>query len=109
MSIERVLGFLFLCLGVAIIGFALFSSFQVFTAKIAPPQIFSALDQQGTAKPTSGLEGQLQNALSQQLKGFIPSDTVPKILNLSVWSIFLGLLMFGGGQISGIGVKLLKK
>jgi len=106
---ERILGFFFLCLGVAIIGFALFSSFQVFTAKTAAPQIFSALDQQETAKPTSELEGQLQNVLSQQLKGFIPADTVPKILNLSVWSLFLGLLIFGGGQIAGIGVKLLKK
>lgn len=96
MSFDRILGFFFLFLGVGVIVFALFSGYQVFTAKTAPPQIFSALDQQETA-------------LSQQLKSFIPTNTVPKILNLSIWSIFLGLLMFGGGQISGIGVKLLKK
>lgn len=96
MTMERILGFFFLFLGVGVIAFALFSSLQVFTAKTAPPQIFSALDQQETA-------------LSQQLKSFIPSDTIPKILNLSVWSMFLGLLIFGGGQIAGIGAKLLKR
>lgn len=94
---ERILGFFFLFLGVGIIAFALFSSFQVFTGKTVPPQIFSALEQQAS------------NILQEQLKEFIPPNTVPKILNLSVWSLFLGLLMFGGGQISGIGVKLLKK
>lgn len=107
--IERILGFFFLFLGVGILAFALFSSFQVFTAKTDPPQIFSVLDQEETIKQASGLEGQIQNLLGEQLKGFIPANTIPKILNLSVWSVFLGLLMFGGGQISGIGIKLLKK
>lgn len=106
--VERILGFFFLFLGVGIIVFALFSGYQVFTAKTAPPQIFSMLDQEDP-KTSTGVEGKLQNLLQEQLKGFIPLDTVPKILNLSVWSVFLGLLMFGGGQISGIGVKLLKK
>lgn len=108
MIVERILGFFFLLLGVAIIGFALFSSFQVFTAKTAPPQIFSVLDQP-VAKTGAGEEGQIQNLVQEQLKGLIPTNTVPKMLNLSVWSIFLGLLMFGGGQIAGIGARLLKK
>lgn len=109
MALERILGFFFLFLGVGIIVFTLFSGYQIFNGNAAPPQIFSALDEQGATKPASALEGQLQNVLQEQLKGFIPVNTVPKILNLSVWSLFLGLLMFGGGQIAGIGAKLLKK
>lgn len=108
MVFERILGFFFLFLGVGIIVFALFSGYQVFTAKTVPPQLFSVLDQEAPQASTR-LEGQLQNLLQEQLKGFIPPGTLPKILNLSLWSVFLGLLMFGGGQIAGIGAKLLKK
>lgn len=36
-------------------------------------------------------------------------DALPKLLNFSSWSLFLGILMLGGGQIAGIGVKLLKR
>jgi len=50
----------------------------------------------------------MEKMLSEQLKGVIPTDTLPKILNLIVWSMLAGLLIFGGSQIAGLGIKLIK-
>jgi len=46
--------------------------------------------------------------IGEQLKGMLPVDTLPKILNLAVWSTLAWILIFGGAQISSLGIKLLK-
>jgi len=46
--------------------------------------------------------------LGEQLKGLLPTDMLPKISNLAIWSILAWILIFGGGQISSLGIKLLK-
>jgi len=51
----------------------------------------------------------MEKMIGEQLKGIIPVDTLPKMLNLIVWSILAGLLIFGGAQISNLGIKLIKK
>ena len=63
-----------------------------------------------TKTPTTQeeIQKELQNAMAEQLKGLLPVDTLPKLLNLVAWSIFAGILFFGGGQISGLGIKLMK-
>jgi len=53
--------------------------------------------------------GQLQKVLQEQLKGLIPADALPKILNLVAYSMLVFILIFGGAKISEIGVKLLNK
>jgi len=38
----------------------------------------------------------------------MPSDFLPKIMNLVSWSIFVSLFLLGGSKISTLGIKLLK-
>ena len=109
MTTQKILGFIFLFAGVGIILFGLYSGFQNFSGKTMPPQIFTAVYQKSSVKQAGVGIDQIQNLVQDQLKNLIPSDMLPKILNLSAWSIFLGLLMVGGGQIAGIGVKLVKQ
>ena len=54
------------------------------------------------------LQNQLPDLLGQQLKGLLPVNIIPQMLNLAVWSMFAGLLLLGGSLVAGIGVKLLK-
>ncbi len=57
-------------------------------------------------------QSQMQNALAEtmakQMENIIPQGYISKIMNLSSWSIFVFILIFAGGRISSIGIKLLK-
>ena len=108
MSIERIFGFIILLAGITIIGVVLYTSFSIFTGKTTPPEIFSITSIQQVKQTADNIEAQLQNAIGEQLAGIIPVGTIPQLLNLSVWSMFVGLVIFGGAQIASLGVKLLK-
>jgi len=110
MSPERILGFIVLLLGLGIILYALFSSLQIFTGRVDPPELFSfdePADIQEAAAPDD-IQEQVGKLLRDQLGEFLPTDTISRTLNISMWSLFAGLLLFGGGQIAGIGIKLLR-
>jgi len=110
MSIERILGFVLLAIGVGLILYSLFASYGIFTGSKEAPEIFSEPigNEIETSVDPDDVQ-QLQGLMQEQLKGILPEDTIPKTLNLFTWSIFTGILIFGGGQIAGIGVKLLRK
>ena len=117
MNIQRILGFALLAGGIGIILYSLYASFTFFTGIATPPEIFSVgADSQKTQEETQDfslnsiqdLGSQIPKLLENQLQGMLPAGLIPRILNLTVWSIFAGILMLGGGQIAGLGVKLLK-
>ncbi len=112
---EIIIGWLLLALGVAIIFYSIFSSYNVFTAKTAAPEIFSTSEEITVQKGNndSGILGlseiDIQKILGNQLKGLLPDNAISKVLNLVVWGILAWILMIAGGKIAGIGIKLLKK
>lgn len=104
MNVQKILGFALIAGGVGIILYSLYASFTFFTGSATPPELFSpevSKSQTGGGNPVSQL-------LEEQLRGLLPVGLIPTMLNLTVWSIFSGLLMLGGGQIAGLGIKLLK-
>jgi hypothetical protein len=106
--IKKISGFVLLLGGVVIILYSLNSSYGIFTAKNPAPEIFKA--EQKTIQKAGGqdLQAQLEGILQDQLKGLLPAGSLPALLNLVSWSIFAGILILGGGQIAGLGIKLLK-
>jgi len=106
--IRKILGLALLVLGIAVIFYSLYSSFNIFTAKAAPPDIFKLESQIPSQKGAEGIEAQFQEMIGEQLKGIIPVDSVSNLLNLIAWSIFAGILIFAGAQIAGLGIKLIK-
>lgn len=106
--IRKTFGLILLLLGIVVIIYTLYSSFTIFTAKAAPPEIFKIEAQTSSQQGAQGLEAQFQEMIDEQLKGLIPVDSITTLLNLITWSIFAGILIFGGGQISGLGIKLIK-
>jgi hypothetical protein len=115
-SATKIFGWLLLLVGLAIIGWTLSSSYNIFTGKAEIPAIFK-IETKETITPTTGkipttqaeLQKEMGKMIGEQLKEIIPVDTLPKLLNLITWSILAGILIFGGAQISGLGIKLLKK
>lgn len=94
--IKKILGFVLLFAGLIVIIYGLYSSFNIFTAKTLAPEIFTF-----EAKETQDVQAQI-------LKEILPTESLPILLNLMTWSIFAGILIFGGAQISSLGIKLLR-
>ncbi|MEK9132756.1 MAG: hypothetical protein AAB606_03570 [Patescibacteria group bacterium] len=118
MNVQKILGFVLVAGGVGIILYSLYASFTFFTGSAIPPEIFS-VDAPDSSTGEKGVQdfsldslqslgSQIPKLLESQLQGMLPVGLIPKMLNLTVWSIFAGLLMLGGGQIAGLGIKLLK-
>ena len=112
MNFIKIFGLILLAAGLAIIFWSLYSSYNIFTAKTAAPEIFAA--QKGaatspTGKGSQNIQDQVQQMIGEQLKGLLPTTSINQLLNLIAWSIFAGILIVGGSQISNIGIRLLKK
>lgn len=105
MNIQKILGFALIAGGVGIILYSLYASFTFFTGSATPPEIFSPA---ASGSQAGGGGNPVSQLLEEQLRGLLPVGLIPTMLNLTVWSIFSGLLMLGGGQIAGLGIKLLK-
>jgi len=101
---TRIIGFILLFLGVALILYGVYSSFNIFNSKTTVPQIFTPAQIQKVQ-----ING---NDLQTQLQGMIPLASLmgdlAKFFNLATWSIFMGILIFAGAQISSLGIKLIK-
>ncbi len=115
---KIIVGWLLLTISVAIIFYSLFSSYNIFTGKTVAPEVFKIDTQQSSYQKSSGGAGGLgalglgdidiQKIVGNQLKGMLPDDAIPKTLNLAVWAALAWILIMAGGQIAGIGIKLLK-
>lgn len=108
-TIKKILGLVLLFLGLAVISYALYSSYNIFTTKAVAPEIFVVEEEESVKVPEAGdIQAQMQEMIGQQLKGMLPTGSIPRLLNLIVWSIFVGILIFAGAQISSLGIKLIK-
>lgn len=119
MPTQKIIGFLLLTTGLIVIFYSLFTSYNIFNGKNSVPEIFKIEEknlnlgtingQKKTTDPQAQLEEMLQKNIQTQLQEILPAGFLPKLLNLIAWSVFASILFFGGGQISSLGIKLLKK
>jgi hypothetical protein len=123
MKFQKIIGWITFFTGILIIGFTLYHSYNIFTGKIPSPEIFkiqtkdttysknntsTTSSKNNTSTTSKEIQREAREIFSEQLKEILPQDILTKTLNLIVWSIFAGILIFGGGQISSLGIKLIK-
>ena len=108
---TKIFGWVLLLAGVLIIVWTLYSSYNIFTAKTAMPELFEVGEEEAlpSGEEAGDLESQMGKMIGEQLQGLLPTDTIPKMLNLAVWAMLASILIFGGAQISNLGIKLIKK
>jgi len=116
MDYSKVVGWILLIAGLLVIGWTLMTSYSIFTGEIEVPQVFKTPSQDAVSQKEGGtmsleeqLQEQMQTAIGEQLQGILPADSIVTMLNLAVWSMLAFILLFGGGQIAGLGIKLIKK
>lgn len=111
---KQIIGWVLLAIGILAITTGMWQTYQIFTDKTQAPQIFKASNEQPApvkAQPKTQDEmvnQQIQQLLQEQLGKMVPIDTITKLLNLTCWSIFIGIFMLGAGKIATIGISLLK-
>ena len=112
---KKIVGWVLLVCGVLLIGWGVWSSAEIFTAKKVAPEIFKTLEtEQGTGQQKKLLTAQeqmqqdMQGVIQEQLKNMIPDGSITSMLNLIAWSVFMTILIFAGGKVAMIGVSLLK-
>lgn len=117
MKPKKIFGWILLLAGLVIIFWSLYTSYNIFSAKTEAPQIFKAEEEKeasflkketGSLSPQA-LQEEMEKLVQEQIKEIIPSQFFVRLLNLIGWSIFAGILIFGGGKISAIGIKLIRK
>ena len=117
MNAKKIIGWFLLTVGLVIIFWTLYSSYNIFTKKSLAPEVFKITEEEdsafrgGKTQPSSPEEFQeeMKKIIEEQMKEIVPSEFLATFLNLISWSIFAGILIFGGSRISGIGIKLIKK
>lgn len=110
-AISKIFGWILLLAGVALIGWTLLYSYNIFTGKADAPQILKLEAKAGGAPIKLELpagEMDIQSLIQDQLKGILPTNSVPTLLNLIISSVLAGILIFGGSQISSLGIRLIK-
>ena len=115
MKFKKLAGWFLLISGLVMIFWILYSSFNIFSAKSAAPEIFRLKEEKSAmTRPTKQIvpiqkgREEAKKIISEQLNKIMPPEFSTKFLNLISWSIFAGIFLFGGGKISGIGVNLMK-
>ncbi len=116
MKASKIVGWVLLFVGLAVISYSVLSSYNIFIGKASAPMIFKAAEKveiptvkEKVTDPMAQLEQTMGEKFQEELKAMIPTDFLTKILNLISWSTFALILIFAGTQISGLGIKLIKE
>ena len=108
MIINKTLGYLLLTVGLILIGWTLWQSYNIFTAKTEAPLVFKTQSELAAGNSNRfDVAEQINKVVQSQLNQIIPPATITKILNLTAWSLLAFILITAGGAVSKIGVKLI--
>ena len=117
-TVKIIIGWVLVIAGLLIIGQTISNSYQYFTAKADFPAVFtapvanSATDSKTIAaaasqNPQEMAQAQIQQSMNQAVGNLLPVDSITKLLNTIVWSIFATILIYAAGKICSIGIQLL--
>ena len=120
MDTSKFFSWVLLVCGILIIVWTLYYSYGIFTGQNKIPEIIKletqkenvSLQPSRANRPVSRpkeLQNQIQKTMQEQISKIIPKDTIHKSLNLVAWGILAWIFIFGGFQISNLGIKLMKK
>jgi hypothetical protein len=110
---NKIIGYALLIAGLMLIVFTLYQSYNIFMGNSSAPLVFKVQEPLNSSE-TSGagnlqdLQKQLNEEIAKRIGQMLPVETLSKVLNLLSWSTLAWLFVFGGAQISTLGVKMIK-
>lgn len=107
MVFKKILGLVLLFLGLIMIVSTVYYSYNIFTGKTEAPELFSVPEEVAIQPEEIPEDWSAEDYAGGALP--IDFDALPKVLNLFAWGVFAFILIFAGGQVAGIGIKLMKQ
>lgn len=109
MNLNKIIGYILLVIGLAVIIFTVYQSYNIFTAKTSAPLLFrTQIQKTPTITPTSDLQKLLNDNINQQIGQVIPAGNITTIFNLVSWSFLAVILIVAGGTVAGLGIKMVR-
>jgi len=111
--ILKIIGILLFFVGVSIIFYALWSSYELFTGRRPAPEIFNMPQRQNIKTDSREIDLKSISAeiVAKELaKGFaavIPEEYPAIMFNMISWSVLALIMIFGGSQLAKLGIGLL--
>ncbi len=112
---KKIIGWLLLAIGLVLISYILYSSFNIFTGNKEAPSLFKASQEvkvtnnSETTSPNEVAQFEMEKIIKEQLQSILPSNLITKFLNLISWTFLAGIFIFGGSKISLLGISLLEQ
>ena len=116
MKAANLIGWALFLLGLGLIFYSLFTSWQIFTGRSELPPAFKVVsfsveDQGQISLGIPLLDEQLNKFLGQsqdRLSQLLSLAGVNRVLDLLTWTFFAGFLLFAGNLLASLGIKLIK-
>ncbi|MFA5355506.1 MAG: hypothetical protein WC302_02155 [Candidatus Paceibacterota bacterium] len=108
MDYSKIVGWIVFAVGLSIIIWTLVSSYNIFTKQSEVPSFFSQ-EEQIQELSSGSWEDQIGEMAREEISKLIPVGAISTVLNLGVWSAFSFIFIFGGFQVSTLGIRLIKK
>jgi len=98
MDTNKIIGYVLLIVGLLLIIMPIWQTYNIFTGKAMPSQIFMRPVALKANPNVSALDigGQIQNAFIK----ILPIDLIDNTLNLASWLLLMWILIYGGGKIA---------
>ena len=103
-KLLKFFGWVLLLAGLFIIGWTLISSYNIFSGKTESPEVFKieveeipAAAQEKIPTTQAELQKEMERMIGEQLKGLLSVDTLPKLLNLAIWTMLACVKSQAGG------------
>jgi len=127
-SKEKILGLILLIAGLSIIGYSINLGVNIFIKAENPPEIIKSVNVKNEANKLSPAPlpknlneinpAEIQKMLSngnlispEMIKSIIPPDmfaNANRLMNLSIFSLFLWILIAAGTKVASLGISLIK-
>jgi len=99
---EKMFGYVLVCVGLVCILFAFYSAYNVFTNAENPPGVFQMRSLEITVAP--------QGAEAQPTQMSISVDTeLRKTVNVLLYYLFMLFIVMVGSNIASLGIKFIKE
>lgn len=116
MDLTKLFGWVLLIGGVGIIFWTLHSSYQIFTNQRSLPEFFVPEKKEVSPPPKKKfsnspeeIQQQALQMILERIQELFPQKVTYRFFNLFAWSVLAGIFIFGGSQISSLGIRLIKK
>jgi len=97
MKDEKIVGYVLLAIGIAMIFFSVYQMVQVFTGASPPPNLFNFSDIRLT------MPGETESSL------LISGEELNKLAAMVFWYMLMFFIMYAGGKIASLGVNMIRE